>query len=183
MEAKGDWILFVDGDDWIDLETCEKALKKALETNVDIVFWGYQKEFCNSSVPKHLYSKSQIFNLQGCNVLQRRVLGLVGDELANPAQADSIIPVWSKLYRSQIVKGIEFVDLKVIGTAEDALFNLEAFGKASFVYYMKETYYHYRKNNTASVTKVYNTNLINKWKVLFKKMELFIPDDNNKNWL
>ncbi len=179
-EAKGEWVLFVDGDDWIDGQTCEVALRKAREYHTDIVFWGYKKEFENRSELKHLYQNSTFFDLNRYNELQRRVLGLYEKELTDPAGADSLVTVWGKLYRTDLIKEIEFVDLKVIGTAEDALFNLEAFGKAKSGYYCKDIFYHYRKNNTVSVTSGYREQLAKQWAVLFQKMAVFIPDDHNQ---
>lgn len=41
--AKGDWILFVDGDDYIDRNLCEDAINKLhVNVNIDTVHWGYQ---------------------------------------------------------------------------------------------------------------------------------------------
>lgn len=179
-EAKGEWVLFVDGDDWIDTETCEVTLNIAIEQKVDLVFWGYKKEFENRCEVKHLYSDSKHFELSLYNELQRRVIGLYAEELIDPSSADSIVTVWGKLYRTKLIKEIEFVDLKLIGTAEDALFNLEAMGKASSAFYIKENYYHYRKNNASSVTSSYKQELVQQWSVLFKKMAAFIPEDNNQ---
>ena len=47
--AKGDYIVFVDGDDWVDIEMCQKAYKIISETNVDIVLWSYVKEYPNKA--------------------------------------------------------------------------------------------------------------------------------------
>ena len=38
--AQGEYILFVDSDDWIDLTTCEKLVTKAQENDADIVFYS-----------------------------------------------------------------------------------------------------------------------------------------------
>ncbi len=180
--AKGDWILFVDGDDWIDKDTCEKALAIALVQQVDIVLWGYKKEFENRSEQKQLFTKSTFFDLREYNELQRRVLGLYREELSDPAGADSIVTVWGKLYRAELIKDIEFVDLKIIGTAEDALFNLEALGKAKTAYYSNDIFYHYRKNNVVSITTGYRADLANQWSILFQKMAVFIPN-NDKSFV
>lgn len=179
-EAKGEWVLFVDGDDWIDSKTCEVTLDIAIQQKVDLVFWGYKKEFAHRCEVKHLYSDSKYFELSLYNELQRRVIGLYAEELVDPSSADSMVTVWGKLYRTTLIKDIEFVSLKLIGTAEDALFNLEAMDKASSAFYIKENYYHYRKDNTSSVTSSYKQELVEQWSVLFKKMAEFIPDDNNK---
>ena len=47
--AKGEWIMFVDSDDWIDLNVCEAAMKIALEDSADVVMWAYVREFKNKS--------------------------------------------------------------------------------------------------------------------------------------
>ena len=42
--ATGKYIVFLDGDDWIDPETVETAVNKAEENNTDVVMWGYVRE-------------------------------------------------------------------------------------------------------------------------------------------
>lgn len=39
--AQGDYILFVDGDDFIDSESCERLYREAIDNNLDIVAAGY----------------------------------------------------------------------------------------------------------------------------------------------
>lgn len=39
--AKGEWIGFVDSDDWIEKETYEVAYNKAIKESVDLIQWGY----------------------------------------------------------------------------------------------------------------------------------------------
>jgi len=42
---KGKYTLFVDSDDWIDLEACEKLFAKAEQTGAEIVFFFWKKEY------------------------------------------------------------------------------------------------------------------------------------------
>ena len=46
--ATGEYIMFVDSDDWIDLDNCEKALKTIEEEQADILMWSYVREFSKS---------------------------------------------------------------------------------------------------------------------------------------
>lgn len=50
--AKGDYLLFVDSDDWIEDETCEVTLKLAIENNADIVPFGWNKVYDNGETKK-----------------------------------------------------------------------------------------------------------------------------------
>ena len=43
--ATGEYIMFVDSDDWIDLDNCEKALKTIEKEQADILMWSYVREF------------------------------------------------------------------------------------------------------------------------------------------
>lgn len=47
--AKGEYIMFVDSDDWIDANTCEKAISAARTSFADIVMWTYVREYQSSS--------------------------------------------------------------------------------------------------------------------------------------
>lgn len=38
--AHGEYILFIDSDDWLDLTACEKLLNKAKEGDADVVFYS-----------------------------------------------------------------------------------------------------------------------------------------------
>ena len=45
--VSGAFIMFVDADDWLDLNTCETALRHAQNHNADLVLWPYVKEYEN----------------------------------------------------------------------------------------------------------------------------------------
>ena len=45
----GDYLIYLDSDDWIDFDTVEVALKAVTEYDVDIVLWNYVKEYLQSS--------------------------------------------------------------------------------------------------------------------------------------
>lgn len=47
--ATGDWIYFIDPDDWIDLDTLELVLDKALKTNTDMCLFDHEQIFKNQS--------------------------------------------------------------------------------------------------------------------------------------
>lgn len=42
--ASGDYVMFVDSDDYVEVDFCEKSLKMALEMNADIVSFGFYRE-------------------------------------------------------------------------------------------------------------------------------------------
>ena len=172
--ASGNFVMFADADDWIELNTCEAALNAMRTYGSDIVMWSYVSETENRSSKKEIFEGLRIFDGSEVKSLHRRFIGVLGSELAHPELADSLCPVWGKLYKREMVESIQFVDLSEIGTYEDGLFNIEAFEKADKVIYLPNYYYHYLKTNTGSVTSGYRERLYEQWQNLFEIMREYI---------
>lgn len=179
--ATGQYIMFVDADDWIEQDTCKKALEAMNGNKADIVMWSYVSEYGKSNSPKTIFPDNCVFERQEMlDRLHRRFIGIVGEELTHPELADSICPVWGKLYKRSLIveSGVTFVDLAEIGTYEDGMFNLETFFYANKMVYLNQCLYHYRKNNTISVTSVYREELFGLWQNLYQRMEQYIQERN-----
>ena len=161
----GKYLMFVDADDWIDDSTCENAVREAESGSFDVVMWSYISEYASHSEKKEIFPKTTIFELDDISIkLHRRFVGIVNEELSHPELADSLCPVWCKLYKVELirkVKNLHFVDLSEIGTYEDGFFNLEIFKYVNRACYLDSYYYHYRRANISSVTKRYRPNLSN----------------------
>lgn len=174
--ATGDYILFVDSDDWIEEDTCKQAIAAIEETGADLVFWSYLREFGHSSKARLFpWDDGMVFNkTQIVCELQRRQCGLLGCELANPEAADSLVTVWGKLYSASVLRksNVYFDDIRLIGT-EDTLFNFYVLGCFEKAVYLKHPFYHYRKN-ISSFTRNYRPQLVMQWHTLFQRMRAYI---------
>ena len=116
--AKGDYIMFVDADDWLEPNAFELISKNF--NKEDLFCFSYNRVFEKKIVPRNL----KINGIYEAAFIQRRMVGLIGEELRDPSQADSLVTAWGKIYKTEIIKKneISFLDTKMIGT-EDALFN------------------------------------------------------------
>ena len=175
--AMGEYVMYVDSDDWIDVRTCEKAVFKAKEHAADLVMWPYIREFPNRSAPKVIFSEEKTFHAAECRELQRRMIGLLGAELAHPESADALCTAWGKLYRRELIaqNDIRFTDLQRIGTYEDGLFNLQYLSHVKSAVFIPDYLSHYRKNT--GVTSKYREQLAAKWKNLFSDMRGYIEKE------
>ena len=179
--SKGDYLIFVDSDDWIDMQTCDVALKTILEENADVVMWPYIREYPNKSLSKEIYrvDTKLLFNYKEVkNKLHRRFIGLIGVELSEPENADALCTIWGKIYKLNIIKanGIKFHDIRSIGSYEDGLFNLHYFEYVKKAVYLPKYMYHYKKDTNESVTTQYNEKLYEQWNNLFNIMNRYILD-------
>ena len=174
--SHGEYVLFVDSDDWIDHNTCEIAIKNI--DNVDMVMWTYMKEYDDRTEKKEIfYNDCDFSGREFHDKICRRLFGLLDEELLHPENADALCPVWGKLYRKKFISDLEFIDLDTIGTYEDGLFNIFASLRMNSARYIDEPYYHYRKSNDVSITTRYNSRLSQQWSNLYSIMSKCIKDN------
>lgn len=127
-QAIGDYIGFVDSDDWIKPDMYESMLLKLLQNNVDVVycdaFTVYNTSRCDLDTFVHLSISQQ---LDSQNVTPSILFEIAGS-------------VWRGLYKRTLLDGVKFpVCLKF---SEDRYFNLQVLSKAKHIYYLKEAYYY-----------------------------------------
>ena len=175
--STGDYLVFVDSDDWLDKDAIEKAVYLSKKNSADVVLWPYKREHINHTINNYLFNDSFIF-WDKCNIshLYRRIIGPIEGELRMPQKLDSLSPVWGKLYKRDIVADLEFTELSEIGTSEDTLFNIEVFSKVKTAVYFSESFYHYRKYNDNSITHNYNKKITKKWKNLYQLIEKYLNE-------
>lgn len=168
--ASGEYLLFVDSDDWIETDTCERSLNALNEHAADLVMWSYIREVGEISRPKRIFEGDQIFDTDAVKEkLYRRMVGASIEELAQPENADALCTIWGKLYRRSLIEQnhIRFPDIRKTGTFEDGLFNLEVMAHVKKAIFLDEFFYHYRRNLSDSLTTRYKPELPRKWKYMF----------------
>ena len=176
--ASGEYVMFVDSDDWISEQTCEKALDAIQIDDCDLVLWSYIREFNNKSLPNYLFASTVTWE-NGLD-LCRRIVGPVDEELKTPQKLDSYGTVWGKLYKRELIEQntpIRFMDTAKIGTCEDVLFNIEYSLRTKKSRYIPELLYHYRKLNT-SFTSKYRETLPMRWKNLYDEIRYVLVRNN-----
>lgn len=146
-ESAGEWLYFVDSDDWL----VENSLKSLIETGdrekADVVFTDCYEQFDNGEHRRlKLFSNSFSTNDKTViNQVQESILCHKRSPYFSP-NADSAYPApWSKLIRASLVKenNIEF-DPTVLGVYDDGLFTLEVLEQAAKIVYAGNCTYNYR---------------------------------------
>lgn len=172
--AKGKWIMFVDGDDWLSLETCDYVYKVGEKFNANIVFWGIIKEYGKNSIPyTYNYEDMKLYNKDECKILQAKVLdhdGLIGTAFAK------------LIRRSYLINNNIFHDETVRQGGEGLEFNIRLFEDIDQVLFVHKHFYHYIFN-TNSISASHNEN--NHYYVIksFEAIKKFIDKSSNKSLL
>lgn len=143
LEAvSGIWHMYLDGDDWMDLGTCEKLLSYIPETNViDIVFWNHILELEDRSIKGKLEwnCKDQIhfYSTEECKDLARNTL----------IYKSGIATAYCKLVRTSFALNCSVRhDERLRQGLEGVEYSLRAFYYARSVMYVKDYFNHYRYN-------------------------------------
>lgn len=145
--AKGDWLMFVDSDDWIESDTISRALEVAATHDSDIVSWNYSivtgnKKKKNSPITPYIYT------YQGNDIKKLMMFIMVSNY--NKDLAENSVPMgkirvcWAQLFNKRIYKGLSFKENLPI--AEDALFCFNSFFNAKKITFFNDYLYNYRDN-------------------------------------
>ena len=177
--ASGDYLMIVDGDDWIDVNTVETCISALIENiDADCIMFSYVREYPDHSLVAHIMSESAVLTGSDAkNKVYRRLYGLVGDELRHPERLESMGSCCMKLYKTQVAQKGRFYDVKDVGSSEDILFNMYALYNCNKIVYIDKPMYHYRKTGR-SITSTFRPHLIEQWKYLFKIMRGIIQEKN-----
>lgn len=174
--SSGDYIMFVDSDDWLVLNAIETAFQYS--SDVDLVCFSFFKEYPGNQIARK-------FGLSGkydANFMQRRVTGLIKDELNDPSHLETIVTAWGKIYKTSIIKnnGIVPKNLSEIGAWEDGFFTWEYLNNSKAVYFLDTPLYNYRKFNVDSITSNYKYNLLEKTNHMFDLLLIQLKQNNKE---
>ena len=179
--ASGEYLLFVDSDDWIEANTCEILLDAVRKDNAEFVITAYYIETANGTSIKHIFNENKIvFTAENIKEkLFKRILGLTKEELRHPEQIDSLSSVCSKLYKRAIIidKEIAFIDRKQV-FSEAIDFNFRYTHEVHSAVYLDIPLYHYLRTNTTSGTTAYRKDFFNLWKNWIEYAAKFIDDND-----
>lgn len=151
--AKGQYIGYVDSDDYIELEMYERLYEIASSYKVDLVTCGYllegnytTKHF--DTVEEGLYDEKRIQLLRDNTIyrLEKQETGLRGS-------------LCCKLFQSELIKNAQARIPNEISIAEDKMCLLTYILECKSVYVLKEAYYHWIIHEN-SMSHRHNTNYL-----------------------
>lgn len=146
--ATGDFLMFVDSDDYLPLDACEKLINAQIKTKADVVMGRIERSFfgvVKNSVKDELYNNKLI---EKSELMDKYYISFFGV---------NIIPVniFAKLYKKSLFDNIITFGLK---HGEDLCLNMHIFPNIESLYTINDIVYTY---SYGGMTSNYNENLMN----------------------
>lgn len=158
--SKGDYIAFVDSDDWLDCDLYEKIIKKS-DNSDDIIIFGLRYIGFDSDIEYCSNLENSRFEINDENIMP--LLKLVKTSMLGYA--------WNKLYKKEIIKNTKFDDIRL---REDICFNFKILKYAKYIRCVNICGYNYlqQPNSILHKSSIKNLKDINKvYNVLHGKIE------------
>lgn len=160
-EAKGDYIYFMDSDDYIHVEMIERLYNAIQETGIELAV-------CN------LYVTSSLVEDNHCLIENKEleiipIERIVFEMLSGAKLSLRWCVVWNKLYKKSLIEGLFFNDYYSI---QDQDFNIQVYQRIENLAFVPEQLYWYvlnpssLQNNPSFRAKKFYWNTMNRFKIL-----------------
>lgn len=154
--STGDYILFLDPDDWIETNALEILINKANQNlNIDVIQFNYINEKENSN-------KNRIANFRK-NLKKHLGLKIKDGEIYNWHQFQKIdlpnfgLAIWNRMYSAKFIKNNN-IKLAPNKHGEDHIFSFKSVLLAKRILYIENVLYHYRIRIGSAVNRASNDN-------------------------
>lgn len=176
QHAKSQWVMFVDADDWIENDACEKLYKYTNESYDVIVGRAY--EYINDRARETFYKGNKVNYVLKKEDKENLIKMILIDK---DLKYSYVAVPWARLYKLDTIKKNNIEFKKGIMYGEDALFNIELFIKFNSVF-VDELIYYYRINEE-SITHTFKYEILDSLELLYKNLILCIYDLNKNKEL
>lgn len=153
--AGAPWIMFLDSDDWLELDSCEKLHAFLCAQKCDILLFGHIKEFSNGLQIRQKTGlvSSTLYNMDDVNVKERFYRRAMGTPNLDNNNLSTIYYSTDKVYSRAFLLNNELRFPDGLPKSEDKVFILRCFEKMHLLLFQDETLYHYRINEQSASNK------------------------------
>ena len=151
QRANGDYIGFLDQDDWFELDAFEKVLHSIKETDADMVAFQFQSVCADDSVQtvppfSLLDGKGDVIVMESDTWDSSLFMHIMA------------LGIWTKVYKRKFIEKYSLCFDRKVHFCDDTLFNIECFHKAKCIYFLPNLVgYNYFLHNNSTVQNINKT--------------------------
>ncbi|MCQ2515271.1 MAG: glycosyltransferase [Saccharofermentans sp.] len=154
-KAQGQYVAFIDSDDWCEKEMFYELISSAKENNADIAQCSFVIDYENNTHKNYVNKSDLVFNSR--------------DTILEAFMLDRITTsVWNKVFRKETIENIHFNES--IKLYEDELFVNAVSSISNKVICINKIMYHYVQRADSAMNSLYNRNHLVIFDVLHEEM-------------
>jgi glycosyltransferase involved in cell wall biosynthesis len=168
--ANGDYIGYVDSDDWIDPRMFERMYAAAIEYGVDIVSCDFYISSIDGDIPCRLNTRTGYYSK--LDLEKDLYLNILFDTKSNDF---GITPsLCTKIFKKSIIEKYQYSVDNRIAMGEDLAVTLPCILNANSIYVLDNTYLYHYWQNPDSITRSYVKDYFERNVLLFDHLEKVI---------
>ena len=182
QESVGEYVMFVDADDWVDGNVCEVFSNENRLHNYDLFCFSAQYHKENSTLKSFLFAENvQLLSANQKEEMQIKVFAPNAPCFNYKTNTRFLGSVWGKFYKKDILTkyNLRFSSETII--SEDVLFNTLALNHFDRIGYTRDCFYHYTQQ-TNSAQNRYRPNSEKYFTFIIKEIQTWLLR-TNKNAL
>lgn len=173
--ARGEYIGFIDSDDWVEPDMYEKMYRCAVDHNADMVMCRSFEDECPGSY-EYIFPREGYFSPED---MKQEIFPWLMPSVTPQGNFRNIRWCnWLKLYRKSIIDLHQIRSCEGVSNCEDLGFNTEFLLHAESFFYLNQRLYHNRPN-PASQSRNYVVNMWPRTKKLIEDMHRYIDPRND----
>ena len=184
--ATGDFLMFVDSDDWMELDGCQILFDAYIKSNADTIVSDAYTITDGVKRQNHVFDKDFISDDPSfIKAYQAACIGYGYNPRPYPSDPYNVSGLgspWNKLYNRRIIieNGLKY-DSYVKGIYDDNLFTLHYLNHVKKICYVAKPVYDYRIISS-SLTQSYKENTLDISRRIFEKIQEFIKGTGDPDY-
>lgn len=166
--AEGEYIGFVDSDDWVDLSMYKKLYNAAILNNADIAQCSINKVYNEDNIKEQCMKKD--IKIMSKNEALENLLDYRKSYI-------ECVVTWNKLYKSHLFKRVRFPEGKI---HEDEFTTYKVFDQANKVVRLNEELYFYRQTPNSIMNSKFELSRLNYLEALQEQLTYFSEHKNKQ---
>lgn len=167
--ALGEYVCFVDSDDYVDVDMCQKLYNEAKKNDADIVYGGIFYDNNNNKIVK----KPCVNNVtmwKGKEKVKELLLDFIATKPKEKNDTIMEVSVWKALFKRKILveNNILFVSERQF-ISEDVIFDIDYFLHCKCIVAIPDCIYYYCLNEN-SLSKSFRSDRFKKVKILYEEI-------------
>lgn len=172
--ASGEFVAFMDSDDFADTSMYERLYMTAVKEKADTVFCGFYF-YRNDTVGSATSEVGSVCIFEGKDIKDKVLLNMIANEPQSKKDRSLFMSVWHSIYSLKIIKenNLRFCSERKI-ISEDIVFQMDYLTKSKRTVYIPDCLYYYCFNQT-SLSRIFrkdrNFKILQMYEALMQKAE------------